>query len=234
MGEIIKIETLDHEDRFNGYLAVPTGGEKVPGIVVIQEIFGVNAGIRAMCDDWARAGFAALAPDLFWRLEPGVDLSDKTEAEWNRALALMNRFDTENGVRDIEAAIRALRDHPRTTQKIGVVGFCLGGKLAYLSATRTDCNASVGYYGVGIDALIGESHAIARPLMLHIAEEDKFVDKSAQARIRAGLGGHPQVTLHSYAGVDHAFARVDGVHRDEAAAQLANQRTLDFFRANLG
>jgi len=234
MGEMIKIETLDHDDRFGGYLALPAGAGPFPGIVVVQEIFGVNPGIRAMCDDWAKAGFVALAPDLFWRLEPGVILSDKTEAEWNRALALMNRFDTDNGIRDNEAPIRALRAHPACSRKDGVVGFCLGGKLAYLAATRTDSDASVGYYGVGIDRLLGESHAIAHPLMLHIAEEDGFVDKAAQAKIKEALGKLPKVTLHSYLGVDHAFARVDGVHRDEAAASLANQRTLDFFRDQLG
>lgn len=234
MGEMIKIETLDGDDRFGGYLAIPAGAGPFPGVVVVQEIFGVNAGIRAMCDDWAKAGFAALAPDLFWRIEPGVDLSDKTEAEWSRAFALMNRFDADSGVRDIEAAIRALRAHPACIKKVGVVGFCLGGRLAYLSATRTDCDASVGYYGVGIEDLLGEAQAIAHPLMLHIAEEDKFVGKDAQARIHAGLGKLPKVTLHGYAGVDHAFARVEGVHRDEAAASLANKRTLEFFRRHLG
>ena len=234
MGEMIKIETLDADDRFGGYLAIPAGQPPFPGIVVVQEIFGVNAGIRAMCDDWAKAGFVALAPDLFWRLEPGVDLTDKTEAEWGRALALMNRFDTNHGIRDIEATIRALRAHPACTKKVGVVGFCLGGRLAYLAATRTDGDAAVGYYGVGIESMLGEAHAIAHPLMLHIAEADAFVGPEAQAKIRDGLGKLPKVTLHSYPGADHAFARVDGVHRDEAAATLANQRTFDFFRKHLG
>jgi carboxymethylenebutenolidase len=234
MGESIRIDTLDGEERFGGYLAMPAGTGRFPGIIVVQEIFGVNAGIRAMCDDWAKAGFIAFAPDLFWRIEPGVELSDKTEAEWSRAFALMNRFDQDNGIRDIEAAIRAVRALPTSTGKVGVVGFCLGGRLAYLAAARTDSDASVGYYGVGIEGLLVESHAIARPLMLHIAEEDKFVDKAAQAKIRDGLGAHPKVTLHSYAGVDHAFARVDGIHRDDAAAALANGRTLDFFRRHLG
>lgn len=234
MGEMIKIETLDGDERFGGYLARPAGSGRFPGIVVVQEIFGVNAGIRSMCDEWAAKGFVALAPDLFWRIEPGVDITDKTEAEWSRAFALMTKFDTESGIKDIEATIRALRAHPACSGKVGVVGFCLGGKLAYLAATRTDCDVSVGYYGVGIDGLLGESHAIARPLMLHIAEEDKFVDKTAQAKIHAGLGGIRRVTMHSYPGADHAFARVDGVHRDEAAAKLANERTLDFFRAHIG
>ena len=237
MGETISIETLDGDDSFSAYLAMPdgtAGSGPFPGVVVIQEIFGVNAGIRAMCDDWAKAGFIALAPDMFWRLEPRLDISDKTKAEWDRAIALMTRFDVDEGIRDIEAALRALRALPASSGKAGVVGFCLGGRMTYLAAARTDTDASVSYYGGGIDGLLGESHAIARPLMLHLAEEDAYIDKAAQAKIHAALDGHARVTIHSYPGVDHAFARVDGTHRDEAAATLANTRTRDFFRAHLG
>ena len=233
MSARIGITALDGSGSFDGYLAIPNR-DKAPGIIVIQEIFGVNAGIRQMCDDWARHGFVALAPDLFWRIEPGIELTDKTDAEWQRAFALFQAFDTDKGVADIEAAIRTLRHHPACTGKVGVVGFCLGGKLAYLAATRTDTDASVGYYGIGIADLLGESRAIAKPLMLHIAEEDKFVSKAEQARMHDGLGGNRHVALHDYPGVEHAFARVDGQHRDEAAAMLADQRTLDFFRRNLG
>jgi carboxymethylenebutenolidase len=233
MGERIEVQALDGQGSFGGYLARPQGNGAAPGIIVIQEIFGVNAGIRSMCDDWAAQGFVAFAPDLFWRIEPGIELTDKSEAEWSRAFELFNAFDVDAGVRDIEASIRSVRAHPACSGKVGVVGFCLGGKMAYLAATRTDADASVGYYGVGLDALTGEAHAIARPLMLHIAQEDKFVDKAAQAAIHAALDGHAKVTLHDYAGVDHAFARVDGEHRDEAAAELANERTLAFFREHL-
>jgi len=234
MGETIRIETLDGDGSFGAYLAKPEGAGPFPGIVVIQEIFGVNAGIRAMCDDWAKAGFIALAPDMFWRLQPGVELTDKTKAEWDEAIGLMTRFDIDPGIRDIEAALRALRARPDSNGKAGTVGFCLGGRMAYLSGTRTDTDASVAYYGGGIDQYLGESHAIARPMLLHFAEEDGFIDKAAQAKIREALSGHPRVTLHFYPGVDHAFARVDGTHRDEAAAGLANGRTLEFFRAHLG
>ncbi|MBB4633071.1 dienelactone hydrolase family protein [Sphingosinicella soli] len=233
MGETIRIETLDGADTFSGYLATPSGSGPFPGIVVIQEIFGVNAGIRAMCDDWAKAGFIALAPDMFWRLQPDVDLSDKTKAEWEEAFGLMKRFDIDAGIRDIEASLRAVKGLADSNGKVGVVGFCLGGRMAYLSATRTDSDASVAYYGGGIDQYLGEAHAIARPVLLHFAEDDGFIDKAAQAKIRDALSDHGRVTLHFYPGVDHAFARVDGMHRDNAAATLANGRTLDFFRAHL-
>ena len=228
MGEWIEIEAIDGSGRFGGYVA----GDGGPGIVVIQEIFGVNAGIRAMCDDWAAKGFTAFAPDLFRRIEPNVQLTDKSEAEWGRAFALLQKFDVDAGMRDVEASIRALRT--RGAAKVGVVGYCLGGRVAYLAATRTDADACVSYYGGGIDGVIGEAHAIARPLMLHLALEDEYIGAEARATIHAALDGNPRVEIHEYPGVQHAFARVDGVHRDEAAANLADGRTLDFFRAHLG
>ncbi len=234
MGETVQVETLDGRESFSAYLATPSGSGPFPAIVVIQEIFGVNAGIRAMCDGWAKAGFIALAPDMFWRLKPGVQLTDKTKAEWDEAFGLLTRFDVDLGIQDIEASIRALRARSDASGKVGVVGFCIGGRMAYLSATRTDTDASVSYYGGGIDNYLGESHAIARPVLLHFAEEDAHINKAVQAKVRDALSEHSRVTLHFYPGVDHAFARVDGTHRDEAAADLANSRTLDFFRAHLG
>lgn len=231
MGERIEIAARDGSGSFGGYLAIPAGGSG-PGIIVVQEIFGVNAGIRSMCDDWAAKGFVAFAPDLFWRIEPGIELTDKTEAEWQRAFELYGKFDVDKGIEDIEASIRAVRARPECTGTVGVVGFCLGGLLAYLSATRTDSNASVGYYGVGIQDRLNESHAIANPLLLHIARLDKFVPPEAQAKIRAELGANPHVTLYDY-DADHAFARVDGTSRVEACAQEANARTLAFFREHL-
>lgn len=228
MGEWIEVEAIDGAGRFRGYLAGGGG----PGVVVVQEIFGVNAGIRAMCDDWAAKGFTAFAPDLFWRIEPGLDISDRTEAEWKRAFAAMQEFDIDAGLRDIEASIRALR--ARGHEKVGVVGYCLGGRVAFLAATRTDSDASVSYYGGGIDGLVGEAHAIARPLLIHLAVEDEYIDAGAQATVHAALDSHPKVAIHDYPGVRHAFARVDGAHRDEAAASLADGRTLAFFREHLG
>lgn len=231
MGERFEVQARDGSGSFGGYLAKPAGG-KGPGVVVVQEIFGVNAGIRQMCDDWAAQGFVAYAPDLFWRIEPGVDITDKTEAEWQKAFGLYQKFNVDKGIEDIEASIRAVRARPECSGKVGVVGFCLGGLLAYLAATRTDADASVGYYGVGLQDRLNESHAIAKPLMLHIATQDKFVPAEAQGRIRESLSANHHVTLHDY-DADHAFARVDGVGRVEACAQAANERTLDFFRRHL-
>lgn len=227
----IEIKAADG-GKFSAYLATSKSG-KGPGIVVIQEIFGVNAGIRAIADRFAAQGFTALAPDLFWRMEPNVQLTDKTDAEWKRAFEFYQKFNKDEGIEDIGATIATLRKNPACTGKVGAVGYCLGGLLAYLCATRTDVDAAVGYYGVGIDALLAEAKNLKKPLMLHIAEEDKFVDKSAQAKIKDGLKGNRLVTIHSYPGCDHAFARVDGQHTDKKAAALADGRTDTFFKQNL-
>jgi carboxymethylenebutenolidase len=220
------------DGAFAGYLAVPASGRGA-GIVVIQEIFGVNQVMRDIADGLASHGYFALVPDLFWRLEPGVQLTDKTDAEWKRAFDLMNRFDPDKGVKDIQAAIAALRGREGCSGKIGAVGYCLGGLLAYLTAARTDIDCSAGYYGVNIHEKLGEAKTIKKPLMLHIAAKDQFVPLEAQKKIQGGLGGNPLVTLHVYPEMDHAFARAGGAHYDKACADLANGRTSTFFRQHL-
>lgn len=231
MGAMIEIETLDHQGRFTVWCAEPTGTPKA-AILVIQEIFGVNEGIRRKCDSWAEQGYLALAPDLFWRLEPGLELDPDVPDQFQKALGLFGKFDQETGIRDLEATIRAAR--ARGPAKVGCVGYCLGGRLAFMTAARTDIDASVGYYGVGIDGLLGEKHAIARPLMLHIAKNDHFVGPEIQAAMHAGLDDHPKVVLHDYDGVDHGFATEMGERRDDAAARLADGRTAAFFAEHLG
>jgi carboxymethylenebutenolidase len=218
---------------FQAYLATPKAG-KGPGIVVIQEIFGVNQVMRDIADDLAGRGFTAIYPDIFWRIEPGIQLTDKTEAEWKRAFELFQAFDVDKGIDDLKATLASLRQHPAATGKAGAIGYCLGGKLAYLMATRSDADCSVGYYGVGIQDLLGEAKAIKKPLLLHIAEKDQFVPPPAQEQVKSALTSHPMVTIHSYPNVDHAFARSGGEHYDKGAAALANQRTAEFLRKHLG
>lgn len=220
------IPALDGEGQIPAYVARPDA-DGARAVIVIPEIFGVNAGIRRKCDDWAAQGYLAIAPDIFWRFAPGVELDPDVEAELQEAFGYFGQYDADDGVRDIEAAIRWART--QGADKVGAVGFCLGGRLAYMTAARTDIDASVGYYGVMIDQMLNESHAIARPLMLHIPTADHFVGPEAQAAIHAGLDGHPKVTLHDYQGLDHGFAATNGNRRDEAGAALADQRTRDFF-----
>jgi carboxymethylenebutenolidase len=221
------------DGSFGGYLATPAGG-RGPGVVVIQEIFGVNHVVRAICDAHAANGRFALAPDLFWRLEPGVQITDKTDAEWKRAIGLMNRFDPDKGTADIQTAITYVRALPGCSGKVGAVGYCLGGYLAYLVATRTDSDASVGYYGLNIQNKLDEAKTIGHPLMLHIAGHDEYVPQDAQKKIMDGLKGNPRAVIHLYPEMDHAFARPGGKHYDKANAELANARTETFFRRHLG
>ncbi len=231
MSETVTINALSDDEHFGGYLARPASAPRA-AIVVIQEIFGVNAGIRRKCDRLAEAGYLALAPDLFWRLEPEIELDPDVEPEFERALELMGRFDQDQGIRDIEATIHHLR-RAEGIARVGCVGYCLGGRLAYMTAARTDVNASVGYYAVGIDGLLREKQAIAHPLMLHIPTADGFVDKATQKAMHDGLDDHPKVTLHDYEGLDHGFATEFGKRRSEDAAQLADRRTMEFFAEHL-
>lgn len=226
------IPTLQGDASFGAYIAQPQGTPR-GAIIVIQEIFGVNPGIRQKCDKLAAEGYLAVAPDLFWRMESGIELDPDVEAELARAFDLFGKFDQDAGIRDIEATIHHIR---RTlgVAKVGCVGYCLGGRLAFMTAARTDIDASVGYYGVGIDGLLGEKHAIAKPLMLHIPTEDGFVSRETQAAMHTGLDDHPRVTLHDYEGLDHGFATETGLRRQEEAAQLADSRTAAFFAEHLG
>ncbi|HEV7287315.1 dienelactone hydrolase family protein [Sphingomonas sp.] len=227
----IEIDAIDGSGSFAAYRADPEGTPR-GAIVVIQEIFGVNEGIRRKCDHFAALGYVALAPDLFWRLEPGIDLDPDVEPEFKQALDWMGKFDQDKGVADIEATIRAARD--ASGGKVGVTGYCLGGRLAFMTAARTDSDASVGYYAVGVDGLLGEKHAIANPLMLHIAGDDGFVPAATQQAMHEGLDDHPKVTLHDYPGEDHGFATEMGKRRSDAAAQLADSRTEAFFAEHIG
>lgn len=231
MTETVRIATLDGADSFDAYVARPEGTARA-AIIVIQEIFGVNPGIRAKCDKWAAAGYLAVAPDLFWHIERGIELDADVEPEMQRAFGLFGLNKPDDNVKDIEATIHWIRREAGVA-KVGAVGYCLGGKLAYLTATRTDIDASVGYYGVMIDQMLGESHAIAKPLLLHVPTADHFVNAEAQAKMHEGLDGHPRVTIYDYEGLDHGFATESGNRRDEAGARLADSRTAEFFAANL-
>jgi len=225
------IPTLEGEGAIPAYIARPEGVPRA-AIIVIPEIFGVNEGIATKCRDWAALGYLSVAPDIFWRFAPGSELDPEVEEEFQQAIANMMKYNADDGVKDIEAIARYCRGQEGTA-RVGAVGFCLGGRLAYMAATRTDVDASVGYYGVMIDQMLGEAHAIANPLMLHIPTADHFVGPDAQKAMHEGLDPHPRVTLHDYEGLDHGFAATSGGRRNEAGAQLADQRTRDFFAANL-
>ena len=232
MTETVTVTSHYADHSFSAYVARPEGEPKA-AIVVIQEIFGVNAGIRRKCDLLAEQGYLAVAPDLFWSLKRNIELDPDIEEEFQQALDYMNKFDPDQGVKDIESTIKWARDETGG-RKVGAVGYCLGGRLAYMTAARTDSDATVGYYAVGVPDMLDEARAIARPLMLHIPTEDGFVDKDAQKAMHEGLDAHDKVTLHDYEGLDHGFATQFGKRRDEEGAQLADSRTDAFFAEHLG
>ena len=231
MGETVRINTLDGGDTFPVYRAEPDGAATA-AIIVIPEIFGVNPGIRAKCDAWAAMGYLAVAPDIFWRFAEGEELDPDVPDQFQKALENMGKFKGDECIRDVEALIHHLK-REAGCGKVGLVGFCLGGFIAYTAAARTDIDASVGYYGVSIDQHLNEAHAIANPLMLHIAGADHFVTPEAQAAIHAAFDDHPKVTLHDYPGLDHGFAAEMGNRRDEDGARLADSRTEDFLARHL-
>ncbi|MFP4519894.1 MAG: dienelactone hydrolase family protein [Oceanicaulis sp.] len=202
-----------------------------PALIVIQEIFGVNQVMRDLVDDYADQGFRAICPDLFWRIEPGVNITDQTQEEWDKAFDLFGKFDVDAGIKDIAATL----DYARRAGngKAGAVGYCLGGLLAYLTACRTDADACVGYYGVNIHEKLGEAKNIHQPLMLHVAGQDQFVPKEAQQQVMDGLCDNGHVTIHHYPERDHAFARQGGEHFHAEDADLANTRTRAFLQQHL-
>ncbi len=227
----ITIPALGGEGAIPAWYARPEGTPRA-AVIVIPEIFGVNSGIVQKCEDWAAQGYLAVAPDIFWRFAPGSELDPDVEGEFKQAIDNMMQYSADDGVKDIEACVKFIRAE-LGVEKVGAVGFCLGGRLAYMAATRTDVDASVGYYGVMIDRMLDESHAIARPLMLHIPTADHFVGPDAQAAMHKALNPHPRVTLHDYEGLDHGFAATSGKRRNEEGAQLADKRTREFFAEHL-
>ena len=233
MGKMIEIRATDSSATFSGYLALPASG-KGPGVVIGQEIFGVNANMRAVADFYAEEGYVALVPDLFWRLQPGIDLG-YTEADFALAIDLFQRLDVDKAVTDIDASFNALRALPEVEGTgLGYVGFCMGGKLAWLTATRTDVACAVGYYGMGIEHLLHESENLKGRLVLHFAENDGYCDASARAQISQHLAGNDKAEVYVYPGVDHAFARVGSSHYDKPASLMAHERSIAALKREIG
>ncbi len=224
--EEIKIPAYDG-GAFSAYISYP---ETTPAgaVIMIQEIFGVNHEMREKCDHMAAQGYVAICPDLFWRIEPGIQLTDNVEEELQRAFQLFGEFDQVQGMEDLKTTLGYMRNHKKGNGKVGCVGYCLGGKLAYMMATDTDIDASVSYYGVGIEAMLDKAASITKPLLMHIAGADEFVPADAQKHIQDAMDDVETAETYHYAGLDHAFARGNGMHYNAEAAALANGRTDEF------
>ena len=231
MGQDITVSGND--GSFGGYLATPASG-RGPAVVVIQEIFGVNAWVRSVADMMAAEGYIALAPDLFWRIAPGVQLDPTKPDEQKRGFELYGKYDFDKALADIQSTITYLRTAPGASGKVGNMGFCAGGLLSYLCAARTDTDASSSYYGGGISGKLDLMDKIKAPTLLHLAGVDDFVPTEAQVKIKDAAAKNPNVTVHDYPGVHHGFCRhIDPRNYDAAACTLAHSRTLALFKAAL-
>jgi carboxymethylenebutenolidase len=226
-GRNVKLNAVDG-GIFTGYLAEPA--KAGPGLVVLQEIFGVNAYVRSVCDRFAEAGYLALAPDLFWRQEPGVQLA---ETDREKASQLMGGLDLGLATADANAAAQYLRAQEKCSGPVGAVGYCLGGKLAFLMSTGLEVKAAVSYYGVGIQSLLDKVSAVNAHLLLHIAEADALCPPEAQTKIAVAVRDNPKISLVSHAGVGHAFARTGSAAFDPAAAACADSHTAAFLQRHL-
>ena len=231
MGRMTQIAAADGE-RFGAYLAMPESG-RGPGLVLVQKIFGVNATMRAHADLFAEEGYAVLVPDLFWRLEQGIELG-YGEADVARGRALLERFDIGRGIEDIGACLTYLRTMPSGTGMAGVVGFCFGGRLAFLAAARLSPDAVVAFYGGGIEAHVDEAPAIRCPTILHFGAKDTLIPPEAVARVRAATDGNANVRIFTYADAGHGFYNHDRTAYHRPSAMMAHSRTITLLRQALG
>ncbi|MFK7839290.1 MAG: dienelactone hydrolase family protein [Bdellovibrionales bacterium] len=231
----IKIPSHDGS-AFMAYVAMPedaSAENPYPAILMIQEIFGVNSEMRKKCDEHAAQGYIAICPDLFWRMQRNVQLNDNDEQQLERAFKLFGEFAFDLGIEDLNTTVGYARNMTECNEKIGSIGYCLGGHLSYRLAASEDLDAAVSYYGVNIHAYIGEMKAIQKPILFHIASKDEFVDKDAQKIITSEASKYDHVITDIYEGQDHAFTRYGGAHYNEQAANLANTRTSEFLKRYL-
>jgi carboxymethylenebutenolidase len=225
--------TIEGRDgSFEAYVARPET-LPAPAVVVLHEVFGVNSDIREHCDELAKQGFLAVAPDLFWRLEPGVSLGVTDPADFQHGLRLYQAFDRDAGARDAEDTVAAVRTHPDCSGKVALLGYCLGGLMTFLTTARYGADAAVAWHGGETEKYLDEASELRAPLLMHLAGSDEYMSADAQAQIKTALGDKPNVTIYTYPGQGHAFSRHHGDKYNAEAAALANQRTTDFLRQEL-
>ena len=230
MNDQISIQGRD--GSFKAYIARPSV-LPAPAVVVLQEVFGVNADIRAHCDEIAGQGFVAVAPDLYWRQEPGIELDASSDADWQHAVRLYQEYDRDTGAKDVSDAAAVVADLPDCTGKVGLLGYCFGGLMVFLTAARYGTDAGVAFHGGETEKYLDEVGGLDAPILMHLAEEDEFISKAAQAEIKEALAQRPNAVVYSYPGQYHAFSRHNGAHYDAAAAELANKRSFEFLRQYL-
>jgi carboxymethylenebutenolidase len=223
--------TADDGGKFSAYLALPAAG-KGPGLLMLQEIFGVNREMRETADLYAEEGYVVLVPDMFWRLQPGLQLG-YTPEDVQKGRDLKAKTDLDVAARDMSAAVRALKGMPEVTGKVGAIGYCFGGLLAYLAAARCGVDAAASYYGGGIDNHLSEAGKTC-PIVFHFAGEDAGIPMSAVEKIKAAFAGRRDAQVHVYPGVQHAFANHGRPSFDKPATGVAHTRSVALFRDIMG
>jgi carboxymethylenebutenolidase len=223
MGQNIELKTKDGK-TISAYKAEPAGKPR-GGIVVIQEIWGVNSHIRDVTDRYAKEGYLAIAPAIFDRIEPGVKMDQYTQETMQKGFGYMQKVEQDKALLDVEAAVK----EASKAGKVGVVGFCFGGRMAWLAAARVDgIAASVPYYGGGVPQLASEKPKV--PVMLHFGEKDAHIPVASVEEFKKV---HPTLPVYIYP-ADHGFNCDQRGSYDAAAAKLAQDRTLEFFRKHVG
>lgn len=217
--------------KFQGYLSLPPTG-KGPGLLLIQEIFGVNHHIRAVADQYASDGFAVLAPDIFWRLQPRVEYG-YGEKDLQDGIALMQKMDFAAAVGDIGAAVKALRGRAECSGKVASLGYCMGGLLSYLTAASGAVDAAVCYYGGGIHTQLAQADKVRVPILFHFAEKDGYIPIPAVEAVEAAFKGHKNATVVRYPDVDHGFNCWERGSYNQAAAAKARGVSLEFLAKNI-
>jgi carboxymethylenebutenolidase len=221
-----------HNGEFGAYMVRPNA-LPAPAVIVLHEVFGVNADIRQTCNELAEQGFIAVAPEMYWREEANVDLSVTSEPDWQHGLRLNQAYDRDAGARDIRDTAILAAKLPECTGKVAVLGYCIGGLMTFLTAARFGADAAVAYHGGDTEKYLDETDRIDAPLLMHLGEEDEFISKAAQAQIKGALAKRRSATVYSYPGQYHAFSRHNGAHYNAAAAASAHERTYKFLHEHL-
>ena len=229
--EYIKVP-MRNGGEMGAYVAYP---DTTPAgsVIAIMEIWGVNDTMRHHAKEYAEAGYICLVPDLFWRQEAGVELSDRNPADVEKAFDLYYGFDYDLGVEDMEDVDAYLKSLPESNGKVGAVGYCLGGKLCYMMCCRTEIDCAVAYYGTYIEHNIREVGNLHRPFMLHMAMKDRWVQAEVNELLLRKLSPNPLVEIHQYPGADHAFARHGGLTYSKPEADKALALSVEFFDRHL-